>query len=230
MKNTDILRKRQQQSDFIRKMTITGMMSAITIVLVFTPIGMITLPPPLLAVTTVHVPVLLAVLLEGPGVGAIVGLVFGLCSFIRSWESGMIGLTLFFRNPLVSVLPRILFPLVAALIYWLWKKLPGQSKVMDKVGVGLAATVGTVCNTVFCLGTIALLYGNDLTVLINNMISAGNAEAQYLDNAGAWLVTVVGVPNGVAEAIAAAVIVPILKAAVDAVLRRGGKHQAKKEK
>ncbi|MDD3334777.1 MAG: ECF transporter S component [Eubacteriales bacterium] len=223
MKNqATILQKRQRQSSFIRQMTITGMLSAITAVLVFTPIGMIPLPPPLLSVTTVHVPVLLAAMVEGPWVGAAVGLVFGLCSFIRAWESGMVGLTLFFRNPLVSVLPRILFPLLAALLYLLWQKLTkGRSVVLDKVGVGIAAAVGTLCNTVFCLGAIALLYGSELTELINNMISAGNAEAQYINNAGGWLVAVVGVPNGIAEIIVAAVIVPFIKTAVDVVTKHG---------
>lgn len=227
MTNKEILKKRRRQSDFVRKMTITGMLSAITAVLTFTPIGMITLPPPLPAATTVHIPVLLGALVEGPGVAAVVGLVFGLCSFIRAWETGMIGLTLFFRNPLVSILPRVLFPLIALLIYWLWKKLVKSSPVLDKVGAGAAAAVGTVCNTVLCLGMIILIYGGDLTAMINGMIATGGAEAQYLDNAGAWLVAVVGVPNGIAESIVAAVIVPVLKTAVDAVNRRTGRGKAR---
>ena len=81
------------------------MLSAIVAVLTFTPIGMIPLPPPLPSATMVHIPVLLAALAEGPVVGLIVGLVFGLCSCIRAWETGMVCLALFFRNPVISVLP-----------------------------------------------------------------------------------------------------------------------------
>lgn len=228
MTNQEILKKRRKQSDFVRKMTVTGMLSAITAILTFTPIGMITLPPPLPAVTMVHIPVLLGALVEGPGVAAVLGLVFGLCSFIRAWETGMIGLTLFFRNPLVSILPRILFPLMALLLYWLWKKLVKTGNpVLDKVGVGVASAAGAICNTVLCLGMIILIYGADLTTMINGMIATGGAEAQYLDNAGAWLVAVVGVPNGVAESIVAAILVPILKTAVDAVNRRTGRGKAR---
>lgn len=211
---------RTQQSNRIRQMVIAGMLSAIVAVLTFTPIGMIPLPPPLPNATTVHIPVLLAALVEGPVVGLIVGLVFGLCSFIHAWETGAVGLTLFFRNPLVSVLPRMIVPLAAFGVWALWRRGIKPGRVTDKVGAAAAAVIGTITNTVLCLGSIVLLYGADLTVMINEMIAAGNAEAAYLNNAGAWLVAAVGVPNGIGECIVAAVIVPMIKAAVEAVTRR----------
>ena len=219
------MKNRNRQSESIRKMVMAGMLSAITALLAFTPIGMIPLPPPLASVTMVHLPVILGALAEGPLVGAVVGLMFGLFSFIRAWETGMVGLTLFFRNPLVSIVPRVLVPLAAWGAYWLWRRLVPQNKVTDKVGAGLAAAVGAVTNTVLCLGMIVALYGGELTELVNNLVSAGNAEAGYLENAGAWLVAGVGVPNGIAEAVAAAVIVPALKAAIDAVTHRRRRAQ-----
>jgi len=211
---------RSKQSDRIRQMVIAAMLSAIVAVLTFTPIGMIPLPPPLPSATTVHIPVLLAALVEGPVVGLIVGLVFGVCSLIRAWETGMVGLTLFFRDPRISVLPRLLVPLIAFGVWWLWKKCIKPGRVADHAGAAVASVVGTIANTVFCLGLIVVFYGSDLTVMINEMISAGNAEAAYLNNAGAWLVAVVGVPNGIGESVVAAVIVPMIKTAVDAVTKR----------
>ena len=62
--------------------------------------------------------------------------------------------------------------------------------------------------------------------LINNMISAGSADAAYLNDAGAWLVTAVGLPNGIGEAVVAAVIVPMIKIAVEAVMRRSRRAPA----
>jgi len=56
--------------------------------------------------------------------------------------------------------------------------------------------------------------------MINEMISAGNADASYMNNAGTWLVAVVGLPNGIAESLVAAVIIPMIKTAVEAVTRR----------
>ena len=211
-----------KQSQWIRRMVITAMFGAITALLTFTPIGMIMLPPPLPAVTLVHIPVILAALAEGPAVGVPVGLIFGLCSLIRAWETGMVGLTLFFRNPLVSVLPRMIIPLTAWGTYTLWKRVVKRKGIADKVGAGIASAVGAVTNTVLCLGMIVILYGGDLTVLVNNLISGGNTGAAYLNNAGAWLVAVVGLPNGLAEAAVAAVLVPMVKIAVDAVNRRSG--------
>ena len=219
---------RSTQSERIRRMVISAMLSAITAVLTFTPIGMIPLPPPLPSATMVHIPVLVAALVEGPSVGLIVGLVFGLCSCIRAWETGMVGLTLFFRNPLISVLPRLIVPLAAVGIWMLWKKLVKTNAVTDKIGAALSAAVGAVTNTVLCLGLIVLIYGNDLTAMLNEMIAAGSADAAYLNNAGAWMVAAVGLPNGIAEMLVAAVIVPMVKTAVDAVIhhtRRSAKKR-----
>ena len=67
-------------------------------------------------------------------------------------------------------------------------------------------------------------------MLVNNLISGGNTGAAYLNNAGAWLVAVVGLPNGLAEAAVAAVLVPMVKIAVDAVNRRSGIGRASDRK
>ncbi len=214
-----------RQNETIRKMVVASMLSAITAVLTFTPIGMIPLPPPFLSATTVHLPVILAALVEGPLVGLIVGLVFGLCSLIRAIQAPT-GLTFFFMNPLISVLPRLAVPLAAFAVYWLLKKLGPQKEAWDKLSAALASAVGSVTNTVGCLGMLLLLYNTDLTALINEMVAAGSAEAAYLDNAGTWLVAAVGVPNGIGEAVAAAVIVPVIKIAVDAVLHRSRRRKA----
>ncbi len=225
MATSEVLKRRNRQSEMIRKMVVAGMLSAVTAVLVFTPIGMI--PLPFISATTVHVPVLIGMIVEGPWVGLVVGLVFGCCSWLRALQGGTGLLTPFFQNPLVSVLPRLVFPLVGFLTYWIWKKIPTKSATLDKVGVALASGVGALMNTVLVLLAINLLYNADLTAMLNEMISAGNAEAGYLNNAGAWIVAAVGVPNGIGEAIVAAVIVPMIKVAVDAVTRRGRRAPGK---
>lgn len=218
-----------KQSQSIRRMVITAMLSAITALLAFTPIGMIMLPPPLPAVTLVHIPVIVAALIEGPWVGLPVGLVFGVCSLIRAWESGMVGLTLFFRNPLVSVLPRLMIPLTAYGAYLLWQRLTRrnsaakQNAVVSQIGVVAASAIGALTNTVLCLGAIMLLYGGELTVLVNNLIGLGGASDAYMNQSGAWLVAAVGLPNGIAEMLVAAILVPMVKTAVDAITRRGSR-------
>ena len=105
-----------------------------------------------------------------------------------------------------------------------------RGAVSDKVGAAVASAAGSVANTVLCLGALVLIYGADLTALINNMISAGSADAAYLNDAGAWLVAVVGLPNGLSEAVVAAVIVPMIKIAVEAVTRRAPAGRARQGK
>jgi len=214
---------RGRESRSIHRMVTSAMLSAVTAVLVFTPVGMIQLPPPLPAVTMVHIPVILAALAEGPLVGLTVGLVFGVCSLIRAWESGMAGLTLFFRNPLVSVLPRLLIPLAALGVYLLWKKAWKPSPRADRIGAAVAAVCGALTNTVGCLGMILLLYGRQLNELLNGMLGQGQVSEAYANRAAGWLVAVVGLPNGIAEAVVAAILIPILKAAVDVLIKRSGR-------
>lgn len=84
----------------------------------------------------------------------------------------------------------------------------------------MASVFGSLTNTVLCLGTLLLIYGADLTAMLNEMVSAGGLEASYMNNAGTWLVVAVGLPNGIGEAIVAAIIVPVVKVAVEAVTRR----------
>lgn len=204
----------------VRRIVVTAMLAAITVLLAFTPVGMIPMPPPLPAVTLVHLPVIIAALLEGPVVGVSIGFVFGVSSLIRAWSSAAVGLTLFFRNPLVSVVPRMLIPLAVWGAYSLLSRLFQKTKIADKAVSAVAAAIGAVTNTVLCLGMIVLLYGKDLTEIVNNLISTGDAGQAYLDHAGAWLVAVVGLPNGIAEAAVAAVLIPIIKIAVEASTRR----------
>ncbi len=204
----------------VRRIVVTAMLAAITVLLAFTPVGMIPMPPPLPAVTLVHLPVIIAVLIEGPVVGISIGFVFGISSLIRAWSSAAVGLTLFFRNPLVSVVPRMLIPLVVWGVYQLLSHLFRKTKIADKAISAVAAALGAVTNTVLCLGMIVLLYGNDLTEIVNNLISTGDAGQSYLNHAGAWLVAVVGLPNGIAEAVVAAVLIPIIKIAVEASTKR----------
>ncbi|MFH1880938.1 MAG: ECF transporter S component [Bacillota bacterium] len=204
----------------VRRIVVTAMLAAITVLLAFTPVGMIPMPPPLPAVTLVHLPVIVAVLLEGPVVGVSIGFVFGISSLIRAWSSAAVGLTLFFRNPLVSVVPRMLIPLAVWGIYILLSSLFRKTKIADKAISAVAAAMGAVTNTVLCLGMIILLYGQDLTEIVHNLIAAGDVGSTYLNHAGAWLVAVVGLPNGIAEAVVAAVLIPIIKIAVESATKR----------
>src|SRR6056297_2810248 len=120
----------------IRKLTIAGVLGAIAIVLGATPLGFIPVPTPAGSATIMHIPVIIGAIMEGPIVGAAVGLIFGLFSFIRGGA--------FFVDPLVAILPRVLIGVFAAYSYTLVNK-----KVLGAI---VAAIVGTLTNTIGVLG------------------------------------------------------------------------------
>lgn len=97
-----------------RQMVTVSMLGAITIVLGLTPMGYI--PLGLINVTTMHIPVIIAAILEGPVVGGLVGLIFGLSSLANAvLRPGPISFV--FYNPIISILPRILIGVFAGLTY-----------------------------------------------------------------------------------------------------------------
>lgn len=69
----------------IRQMTMIGMLSAISIFLGITGLGFI--PLPTMRATIMHVPVIIGAIIEGPVVGALVGLVFGLFSMYQNFTA-----------------------------------------------------------------------------------------------------------------------------------------------
>lgn len=89
-----------------RKLVIASMLGAITIVLGMTPLGII--PLGFINPTTMHIPVIVAAIAEGPLVGALVGLIFGISSLLNAILRNASPVAFVFYNPLISILPRIL--------------------------------------------------------------------------------------------------------------------------
>lgn len=120
-----------------RRITIAGLLGAMTVVLAVSPIGRIPVPWTGLVATTMHLPVILGALLDGSAVGAGVGLIFGLYSF--SFPSSPM-----FSDPLVSILPRLLIGPVTA---WVFRRTKSAE---------WAAAAGTATNTAGVLGMMGL--------------------------------------------------------------------------
>lgn len=169
-----------------RKLTTLAMLSAISVILGFTPLGIIPVPP--VNATIMHIPVIIAAILEGPIIGAIMGLIFGILSIIRAITTGNILLPAIL-NPMVSVLPRILIGVVA---YYAYKSLPIKNY---KIRVGISAAIGTAMNTFGFLGMMYLLYAE----------TAAAAFKVSLDTVGKTIVTI-GVTHGIPEIIVAVII------------------------
>lgn len=98
-----------------RQIVMVGLLGALVVVLGLAPVGgFIPVPTPAGRATTMHIPVILAGTLEGPVVGALVGFLFGLFSYIRNLMGPANPVAaVMFADPLVTFLPRILIGIVA---------------------------------------------------------------------------------------------------------------------
>lgn len=123
----------------IKQMTIAGLLGATSIVLGVTPLGFIPVPTAAGHATIMHVPAIIGGMLEGPTVGALTGLIFGLHSFLRASNP-------LFLDPIIALLPRLLIGVISHFVYKFTK-----SDI-------LAAALGTATNTVGVMG-LAVLRG-----------------------------------------------------------------------
>ena len=128
----------------VRQIVIAGILGGIAIFLGATRLGFIPVPNMAGNATILHVPVILGGALEGPVVGTIVGLIFGVFSFIQAEVP-------FFRNPLVSILPLLLIGVVA------WAAFVGLKNVSIDLASAVSGVLGSLTNTVGVLGMAVLL-------------------------------------------------------------------------
>ena len=114
-----------------RTLTLLSVFSAIILLMTFVPqIGYISFAPSV-AMTLIHIPVLIGVFLLPKKYSWILGLVFGLSSLIKAATAPVGFLDPAFVNPLVSVLPRVIFAIVAAWIFELFKLIDRKIKNPD---------------------------------------------------------------------------------------------------
>ncbi len=128
----------------VRQIVIAGVLGGIAIFLGATRLGFIPVPNLAGNATIIHVPVILGGALEGPVVGTIVGGIFGIFSFIQAEVP-------FFRDPLVSILPRLFIGVVA------WAVFVGLRRWSIDLASAVAGVLGSLTNTVGVLGMAILL-------------------------------------------------------------------------
>jgi uncharacterized membrane protein len=126
-----------------RSVVIAGVLMSISILLGVTRLGFVPVPTPAGNATIMHVPAILGGIMEGPAVGAIIGLGFGVFSFFQATVP-------MFKDPLVAILPRIFIGITAWLVY------VGLKRVNEIVALAVSAVIGTLTNTVLVLGMAVL--------------------------------------------------------------------------
>lgn len=128
-----------------RRIVIAGVLGAIAIVLGVTRLGFIPVPNTTESATILHVPAIVGAVLEGPVVGTLAGLIFGIFSFANAT-------TPLFQNPIIAIVPRILIGVVSWLIY------RATYKTNQDLAAALAGVAGTLTNSIGVLG-LAIVFG-----------------------------------------------------------------------
>lgn len=171
-------------------MTVTGMLGAISVVLGMTPLGFI--PIGTTNATIMHIPVIIGAIVEGPIVGMLVGLIFGISSLIRSITIPT-PTSFVFWNPLVSILPRILIGLASYYIY----KLSIKTTKNEAVSLGIAGSNRYTCEHFRrSRNDLYVLYAEKFVTAIG--LSADNAFK---------IISGIGITNGLPEMFVAMIIV-----------------------
>jgi uncharacterized membrane protein len=155
----------------VRQIVVAGALGAVTVALSVAGIGYIPWFSGV-SLSVLQVPTIIGAAVEGPVVGILVGAIFGATSLVQSAISPAKGpIDIFFVNPLVSVLPRILVGLAAWLVYSLFR---GRLRGLAGAAAGLA---GSLANTVFVLGALVLAGAVPLAVAAGVVVSNGLIEA-----------------------------------------------------
>ena len=134
-----------------RKIVVTAVLGAITILLGLTHWGFIPWFGGI-SLTIMAVPVIIVAILEGPIVGMGIGLIFGLFSMLQAAIAPTGPLDPLFTNPLLAVLPRLFIGPAAWAVWSLLKKWP----VVGLIAAGIA---GSLTNTILVLGALGLFFG-----------------------------------------------------------------------
>ncbi len=180
----------------VLNLTLTAIFLAIIIVMSFTPIGYLKVGT--IEISLLAIPVAMGAALLGVGGGALLGLAFGITSFIQCFGMSAFGTALFGINPaltaILCIVPRILVGVSSALVY---KALKGK-KLQTNIASLLSFLTAAVVNTVLFVGLFILLFGNtDFYAGLETQFATTGVIALFA--------AFVGV-NGIVEAVASALV------------------------
>lgn len=173
------------------KLALTGIMSGIIVVMTIVPFtGYIQYLPMGIEITTLHLPVIIGSIVLGVKGSIVLGGVWGLTCIFRALTNPM-WVEMGFANPLISLVPRIMVGVVAAVVFYMISKRTNKNTIAAIV----AALCGTLTNTILVLGGLSLFGGMQGTTL-----------AEYFTTI---IKTVIGI-NGTIELGIAVILTPII--------------------
>lgn len=184
-----------------KKITLTGVFSALIIVLTITRLGFIAFSPTV-SITILQIPVILCAMMTGITGGIFSGFVMGLMSLIMAAMSPSGILDPIFVNPFCSVLPRMLLGFVA---WGIWNLLNFIPKMPKAVSAGITGFVATMAHTFMVYGCIFFFDGTGIRSALEKIGMAGTG---YLG------VILVGLPSEILEAVSSLVVAALVYTAL----------------
>jgi uncharacterized membrane protein len=143
-----------------KEIAYNALIIALIAVMAFVPwLGIITIGT--VSITILHVPVIIAALLLGGRSAIIASLAFGVSTMLVAMTRGVTPIDLLFVNPVVSVLPRLMFGLVLAGLVKLFNK----DRFADTLTDLMVAIVGTLAHTLFVLTILFMFLGYEGSLL-----------------------------------------------------------------
>ena len=187
-----------------------ALLTAIIVVMSFTPIGY--LKTPIVEITFITIPVVIGAILVGPAAGAFLGGVFGLTSFIQCFGMSQFGAMLLSINPfltfIICFVPRVLMGWLCGIIFRAMLKCDRTKFKLWAYGVG--AFSGAALNTILFVITLVVLFGRTDFIL-----SIGDTLPKLI-------AAIVGL-NGVIEAVVCTIVGAAVAKALSRALSRARK-------
>lgn len=190
LERRDIMKKAKVLN--VRRMAIIGILGAISVVLGLTPLGFIPVGPT--RATTMHIPVIIGAILEGPIVGAIVGLIFGIFSIFQAITNPT-PVSVVFLNPIVSVLPRVLIGITAYYAYTGVKKMGNKNTftILSIIWIAIIAYLSYgVYSTIKSSGSILMVLMNILLIIMVFIMMYYTSKNQNNKSLDVIIATIVG--------------------------------------
>ena len=203
-----------QNTEKIRRLVLLAVLTAIVLLMAFTPLGYLKLP--FLEISFLMIPVVLGAILLGPAAGAVLGAVFGLTSFFQCFGMSAFGTVLLGINPvlmfLVCVPTRILAGWLSGVIFSAIFKAEEKREKRHLISFGAASLAGPILNTILFTGTLTVFfYRTDYIQELAGKLGAGNPFM--------FIILFVGI-NAVIEAAVGFIVCSVISKAVFSATRK----------
>ena len=176
-----------------RNLVQLALLTAIIVVMAFTPIGY--LKTPVVEITFLTIPVIIGAIIIGPLAGAFLGAVFGFTSFIQCFGMSIFGGTLLAISPLFTfllcIIPRVLMGFLCGVFFnAIYRADKSSSKL---VAFSFASLSGSLLNTILFVLFVFVFFGHS-----DYILSFGNTTFEII-------AVLVGI-NGIVEAVVCTII------------------------